>query len=258
MTPPHAPSLPGTPVRSSEAAAVVAGCLRLPEPRLSGLAASDLRLAHALSVAIDAILAKFGLTKAGVPPMLAGGPLFVAVALPRSEADSARPACLLGAPPPAAEWDVPGGQLGGDQPSTSSGGGGGGPRGRGGGRAPPATLASLAPPPPGTASFPPTWSPPEVALAAAMRCAVDMHAVMSEVGFRGECAAEHAALAPHVFVPARSLFHQHALAALSFLFSLRSTQLTLPCGSPVRLQLGVATGAVCDGLVGKGSTLDYR
>ncbi len=47
-------------------------------------------------------------------------------------------------------------------------------------------------------------------------------------------------------------------AALSFLFSLRSTQLTLPCGSPVRLQLGVATGAVCDGLVGKGSTLDYR
>jgi len=257
MTPPHAPSLPGTPVRSSEAAAVVAGCLRLPEPRLSGLAASDLRLAHALSVAIDAVLAKFGLTKAGVPPMLAGGPLFVAVALPRSEADSARPACLLGAPPPAAEWDVPGGQLGGDPPSTSSGGGGGGPRGRGGGRAPPATLASLSPPPPGTASFPPTWSPPEVALAAAMRCAVDMHAALSEVGFWRGGRGRARGRGPTCFCARSISVSSSSHAALSFLF-LSLPQLTLPCGSPVRLQLGVATGAVCDGLVGKGSALDYR
>ena len=163
---------PGQPVRSSDAAVVLAG--RLPDalPSLVGLAASaDLGLAHCLSMAVDKVLAKYGLTKAGAPPGLGGGGLFLAVALPAAGA-----AFQAATPCPAPAGEV--GDLATRSSSEVSSSSGDDSEAADFGLQPPhaPTLAA-----PGTAHFPTHWSPAEAALVAVLRCSTDMHAALAEV-----------------------------------------------------------------------------
>jgi uncharacterized membrane protein YgcG len=289
------PAAPGEPVGSHAGAAALvgrlsAGCAAAATGGAGADPATALAAAHALAVRLDAVLARHGLTKAGLALDLAGD-LFVAVALPGTAATKA-PECVAPANSAPGCSDEPGAGLYSPSSSSSSAcapppppqqqrgdngapstSGGAGASGRGGAeRAGGGAHGGASRREGGDGATPPAaGEPARAALLAALRAATAVHASLGQVrgcvrgqarvggGVNAAAAGPSNAERPIDATPAATT-RPHSLAAhpLSKKKNLSPPQVSLPTGARAVVQLGVATGSVVDGLIGCGNTLDYR